>query len=55
MLELRFVRENLQLVQKKCELRGMNPDLLDRFVQIDGKRLRYLGEVEALKNKRNTA
>lgn len=55
MLELRFVRENLELVREKSLLRGVDPQLIDRFAEIDSRRLSRLAETEALKNKRNTA
>ncbi len=54
MLELRFVRENLELVRQKCELRRLDPAVLERFSQVDGQRLEILAQVEALKNQRNT-
>ena len=54
MLELRFIRENLNLVKEKCNRRGMAPTLIDDFAAIDQKRLVLLTEVEGLKNKRNT-
>lgn len=54
MLELRFVRENLELVRQKCELRRLDPAVLGRFSQVDGQRLKLLTQVEALKNQRNT-
>ncbi len=53
MLELRFIRENLELVKEKSLRRGMEPSLLDEFAAIDKKRLVILSEVETLKNKRN--
>ncbi|BDD85858.1 serine--tRNA ligase [Desulfofustis limnaeus] len=53
MLELRFIRENIDLVKAKTALRGGSIDLLDRFMTIDGRRLAALAEVEALKNRRN--
>jgi seryl-tRNA synthetase len=55
MLELRFVRENLDLVRKKNLLRGVDPQLIDRFAATDKHRLSLLAEVEALKNRRNTS
>ncbi len=54
MLELRFIRENIDLVRAKCLHRGMNTDLIDTFTKIDSRRLELLGEVEQLKNRRNT-
>lgn len=55
MLELRFIRENLELVKEKCAKRGMDTTPLDTFYEIDQRRLAILGEVEALKNNRNVA
>jgi seryl-tRNA synthetase len=54
MLELRFIRENIDLVKEKTSRRGMETNLLDEFVHIDQQRLATLTEVEGLKNKRNT-
>ncbi len=54
MLELRFIRENLDLVKEKCVRRGMATTLIDNFHNTDQKRLNLLSEVEGLKNKRNT-
>jgi seryl-tRNA synthetase len=54
MLELRFVRENLDLVRKKSLARGVDPQLIDRFAETDSRRLAFLAEVESLKNQRNT-
>jgi seryl-tRNA synthetase len=54
MLELRFIRENIDLVREKCIHRGMNTDLIDTFTKVDSRRLALLGEVEQLKNRRNT-
>lgn len=54
MLELRFVREHLDLVRQKSLLRGVDPQLIDRFAEVDRQRLATLAEVEALKNRRNT-
>ncbi|TKB06311.1 serine--tRNA ligase [Desulforhopalus sp. IMCC35007] len=54
MLELRFIRENLELVKEKCIKRGMDTTLVDNFASIDKKRLALLSEVEGLKAKRNS-
>ena len=55
MLELRFIRENLDLVKEKSARRGLTADKLDEFYLLDQKRLALLTEVETLKNKRNIA
>ncbi|MCL2789789.1 MAG: serine--tRNA ligase [Desulfobulbus sp.] len=54
MLELRFVRENLELVRQKSLLRGVDAQLIDRFAATDQQRLAVIAEAEALKNRRNT-
>lgn len=54
MLELRFIRENFDLVKEKTARRGQNITKLEDFVQIDQQRLSILTEVEGLKNKRNS-
>ncbi|MBT8360195.1 MAG: serine--tRNA ligase [Deltaproteobacteria bacterium] len=53
MLELRFIRENIDLVKTKTAKRGLATDMLDRFMEIDARRLAILGDVESLKNRRN--
>ncbi len=55
MLELRFIRENLDLVRKKTAHRGISTDNVDEFASVDRERLQLLSEVESLKNKRNVA
>ncbi len=55
MLELRFIRENLDLVRDKTAHRGISTDNVDEFASVDRERLQLLSEVETLKNKRNVA
>ncbi len=54
MLELRYLRENLDLVREKNARRGLAPELLDNLIAVDQRRLDLLAEAEALKNQRNT-
>ena len=54
MLELRYIRENLELVKEKTGRRGADISLLDAFAEVDQKRLTLLAQVEGLKNRRNT-
>jgi seryl-tRNA synthetase len=55
MLELRFIRENIDLVREKTAHRGLATDKVDEFERVDQKRLKLLTEVESLKNQRNIA
>ena len=55
MLELRFIRENIDLVRKKTAHRNLATDKVDEFELIDQNRLKLLKEVESLKNQRNVA
>ena len=52
MLELSFVRDNLEQVRRKMRERGM-ADTLDNFEELDRERRRLLGEVERRKAHRN--
>ncbi len=52
MLDLGFVRENLDLVRRKLSERGV-PDLLGDFEAIDRERRRWLMEAESRKARRN--
>lgn len=54
MLDLKFVRENQEVVTKALENRGSNLSL-DNFSVLDVKRRETLANVELLKAKRNTA
>ena len=53
MLELRFIRENIELVKEKTARRGQDTAKLDDFIETDQRRLAILTEVEGLKNRRN--
>ena len=53
MLEIKFVRQNAQLVQESLRRRGLEYDL-HRFLDCDSKRRVVLLEVEELKHERNT-
>ncbi len=53
MLDIRFVRENIDLVREKLEDRGTAIDL-DRFSAMDRKRRDILQEVETLRSERNS-
>ncbi len=55
MLDLNFVRDNLELVKQKMRDRGSSSMLLDQFEVIDRERRRLLTEVEARKARRNKA
>jgi len=54
MLDIRFVRKNLDLVRQALANRSMSLDL-DEFVRLDEQRRALLTEVETLKNERNAS
>lgn len=54
MLELRFIRENIELVKEKTRLRGIEDARVDEFAAIDQKRRDNLSELENLRGKRKT-
>jgi seryl-tRNA synthetase len=54
MLELRFLRDNLELVKEKLAQRGITEHRLDDFAAFDLERRQILGEVEQLRNRRKT-
>ena len=55
MLDLNFVRENLETVRKAMENRGFPPDVLNDFFQLDVERRRIIGESDQLNQQRNAA
>ena len=52
MLEIKFVRQNLETVQKALETRGQSTDL-EAFKRCDDERRAILRELEALRHQRN--
>ena len=52
MLDLKFVRENIELVEESLKKRGTEVSL-EKFKYLDGKRRELLTEVEQLKHERN--
>jgi len=54
MLDIKFVRDNPQIVEQALQKRGAKISL-DPFLELEKERRDLLGEVEALKSKRNTA
>lgn len=54
MLDIRFVRDNVDVVRQALEKRGAKIDL-DEFLTLEKERRELLLEAESLKSKRNTA
>ncbi|MGZ6210339.1 MAG: serine--tRNA ligase, partial [Syntrophales bacterium] len=54
MLDIKFLRQNIDLVRKKMRERGQEINL-EAFAALDEERRRVLQEVETLRNERNTA
>jgi len=55
MLDLNFVRENLDLVREALASRDFPADPLDKFVEMDAERRRIIAEADSVNNLRNTA
>ena len=53
MLDIKFVRDNMEMVQQNLINRGNNLSL-DEFLALEKERRALLSQVEVLKNKRNT-
>lgn len=53
MLEIKYVRQNLERVRKALETRGESPDF-DTFIKHDAQRKTILYDLEELRRKRNT-
>lgn len=54
MLDLKFIRENINLVKKAVSDRNTKCDI-DKIINLDNERRSIIGEVEKLKNERNVA
>ena len=55
MLDLNYVRENLEKVRAGLETRGVAPGVLDSFAADDAERRRIIGESDQLNATRNSA
>lgn len=55
MLDLNYVRENLEAVRAALEKRNMSPDALDDFARADEERRRVIAESDRLNAERNAA
>jgi len=53
MLDPRYIRENPDKLRIALANRGYSPEILDRFLEIDSRRMELLREVEQLRQKRN--
>lgn len=55
MLDLQFVRENLEIVKKALESRNFPTEGLEKFAELDAERRRVIGEADAINQKRNSS
>jgi len=55
MLDLNYVRDNLDKVRAALQTRGLAPEVLDDFAKADAERRRVIGESDELNARRNTA
>ena len=55
MLDLHFVRENLETVRKALETRNFPTDLLDHFAEMDAERRRVISESDQINAQRNSS
>lgn len=55
MLDLNFVRENLDAVRTSLANRNFSPDILDRFAEMDAGRRRIISESDSINQQRNVA
>ena len=55
MLDLNYVRENLEKVRAGLQTRGVAPEVLDTFATADAERRRIIAESDQLNATRNTA
>lgn len=55
MLDLNFVRENLDMVRAALANRNAAPETLDKFVELDTERRQIIGEADQVNARRNAA
>jgi seryl-tRNA synthetase len=54
MLNLKFIRENEELVRKGTADKQRDPTLVDTLIQLDNSRRKFIAQVETLRAERNT-
>ncbi len=52
MLDVKFIRENKEVVKKNCQLRNIKCDI-DRLLELDEKRRMHIQKIDELKNEKN--
>lgn len=52
MLDIKFIRDNLEKAQEGCRRKKAEVDL-ERLLELDGERRELMGKIEALKAERN--
>ena len=55
MLDVNFIRENPEKVKKGISVKNFSPDLVDKVLELDEKRRKYLADFEELRHQRNEA
>ncbi|PWB42930.1 MAG: serine--tRNA ligase [Candidatus Methylomirabilota bacterium] len=53
MLDLRYIRDNVELARERLAARGAAPFILEEFIQLDAERRATLAEAERLRQRRN--
>lgn len=53
MLDLRYIRDNVELARERLAARGAAPLILEEFIQLDAERRATLAEAERLRQRRN--
>lgn len=53
MLNIKFIRENVEKVKKGTAAKQIDAGLVDKVLELDDKRRRLIGEIEELRKKRN--
>lgn len=55
MLDIKFIRENSELVKTGVQHKGVDPSLIDQVLVIDQKRRELIQQIDSLRNKKNNA
>lgn len=53
MLDINFIRDNAEKVKKATKAKNISPSIVGRLLKVDAERRKILGEVEAMRAKRN--
>ena len=55
MLDIKFIRQNIELIKDACKKKQINSEIIDRLIEVDKKRSELIQSVERTRRLKNEA